>query len=411
MDEFLHFALGSSKSFKEAISITIHSIGNVNHGQTGTYMIIDFLLLKIFGASSIALRLPSVIASSFMFYAGNLIIQHKSNNNFLAKILLLLSFAGSATLLSFIGEARPYMPLAASAILLLAFYVIDPEEISLVQRELLYFSGIFFGALFHPYFPLYWLIAILIGYLDALENKKIKGSLKSLILFSNPIRIFLGGFIYITIASLTWLFKPASFTFNPFQWVSQSQFLEIFSNLHFQFVGELFIVFTTLIFFLIVIFLITKNLTISKISIPVLLIIITCTASLIISYISYTRSYWILPRQWSGSLALIPVSCVWLLVSLINMQRKLVRSVTLTIFIFLICNKAFTTQIALFNENLTAYKNQTTPSKLSCKSRTAEISNVIDEGNKTWVLLANRNINCGGSVWPIFRQYYQGQLD
>ncbi|MEI8241203.1 MAG: hypothetical protein WCI22_17460, partial [Actinomycetota bacterium] len=52
-DELLHYALGAM-SWQDALRTVDYTTIEVNHGQTGVYMLLDFALLKVFGANAVA---------------------------------------------------------------------------------------------------------------------------------------------------------------------------------------------------------------------------------------------------------------------------------------------------------------------------------------------------------------------
>jgi hypothetical protein len=70
LDEFLYFAFGGFRTTGSAWHAIRHSIAGINFGQTGIYMLLDYWLLKIFGANSFALRLPSILSAGLMFWGG-----------------------------------------------------------------------------------------------------------------------------------------------------------------------------------------------------------------------------------------------------------------------------------------------------------------------------------------------------
>src|ERR1700741_4257591 len=70
IDEFLHFAFGAFRSTVSAWHAIRHSIASINFGQTGIYMLLDYWLLKAFGANAVALRLPSILSAGLMLWGG-----------------------------------------------------------------------------------------------------------------------------------------------------------------------------------------------------------------------------------------------------------------------------------------------------------------------------------------------------
>ena len=65
-DEFIHFMTGPL-TFNEVIRVIHETTINLNQGVTGTYLLADWVLLQVFGASDVALRLPSFVLGALFF--------------------------------------------------------------------------------------------------------------------------------------------------------------------------------------------------------------------------------------------------------------------------------------------------------------------------------------------------------
>ena len=111
IDEFLHFAFGGFTSTLSAWHAITNSIRAFNFGQTGLYMLVDYWLLKLFGANLLALRLPSLLSAGLMLWAGFEFLS-KRRYGPLWQVNLLVCYLGQQTLMYYTGEARPYMALA-----------------------------------------------------------------------------------------------------------------------------------------------------------------------------------------------------------------------------------------------------------------------------------------------------------
>ena len=125
-DEFLHFAMGGM-TWEYALKTVDYTTIEVNHGQTGVYMLLDWLLLQAFGASAVALRLPSLLAAALLLAAAVTFLRRRGFG-YGWQYLVLLALAAHTALIWFTGEARPYMPLAAAGVAVLAYYQYDASS-------------------------------------------------------------------------------------------------------------------------------------------------------------------------------------------------------------------------------------------------------------------------------------------
>ncbi len=219
IDEFLHFAFGGFRSTVSAWHAIRHSIGSFNFGQTGIYMLLDYWLLKAFGANAVALRLPSILSAWLMLWGGLEFLQ-KRRYQAIWQVTLIVCYLGQATLMYYAGEARPYMPLAGAAVGAFTYYILIPEERRSWSVRTLGWLSILWGAAIHPYFAFYWLSLYAFGYLSAVYEARTKLSWKVAILHVNIPLLIVGSLFYFWIGSATWLAHSPKLSFNPFQWVS-----------------------------------------------------------------------------------------------------------------------------------------------------------------------------------------------
>ena len=77
IDEFLHFALAGLSSTEDAWEVVRATILNINHGQTGIYMLLDYWLLSWFGASSWALRALSLLSGLLLFASAAAVLRFR----------------------------------------------------------------------------------------------------------------------------------------------------------------------------------------------------------------------------------------------------------------------------------------------------------------------------------------------
>ena len=84
-DELVHYCLGGFSSVDSAWHALKPTLKDMNHGQTGFYLMLDYFLLKLFGASSFALRLPSILSALWLLASAIIImslLQNEQNRNF-----------------------------------------------------------------------------------------------------------------------------------------------------------------------------------------------------------------------------------------------------------------------------------------------------------------------------------------
>ena len=408
IDEFGHFAFGGFRSTVSAWHAIRHSIDSINFGQTGIYMLLDYWLLKGFGANALALRLPSILSAGLMLWGGLEFFQ-KRRYQAIWQFSLIVCYLGQATLMYYAGEARPYMPLAGASAGAFTYYILIPEERRSWSVLTLGWLSILWGAAIHPYFAFYWLSLCTFGYFIAVYERRTKLSWKAAILHVNIPLSIVGSVIYFGIASVTWLAYPPKLSLNPFQWVPQTKLYETFvETSHFQFLGKLgssWMLFTIAIF--LVHFCLNSNA--KKFSGPLippcLLMWIAMLLSVYVSSESFVHHYWILPRQWVASLALIPIAFIWSCAELTDMISRIytdARWLIPALCLWLIANCAYPQAVSQSHAFLVNILNRSSSGEFVPPPGSA-----LPKDNGEWVALANRNVASGGPVSEVFRYYYQ----
>jgi hypothetical protein len=200
--------------------------------------------------------------------------------------------------------------------------------------------------------------------------------------------------------------------YDPFQWVSRAHFYGTFvGSAHFQFLGELgrswllFISILCLLHFC----LNAEAKTLSKRLLPpYLLIWVAMLLSAYVSWVSFKHHYWILPRQWVASLALIPVAFIWLcaeLTNLISRVSTVSRWLIPVLCLAVIAYNSYPQTIDQSHSFLTAILN-----RHSSEHFVAPLPDALrgPGHNDEWVALANQNVESGGPVSPFFQRFYGG---
>jgi hypothetical protein len=305
LDEYLHFVFGGFDSIGDAWAAIQGSTTNINHGQTGFYMIIDFALLKTFGANLFMMRLPSLLSGALLLFSAALFLRRK-NLGVVAIAAAFLLLLAQPNLMYFAGEARPYMPMVASSMAALAYFSTDRETRATRGMRILGWGSMIWGALMMPYYVLYLPVIALTAFMIA----KVNGEKPQFIKFINlPLQIT-SVILGTGISAFTWLQDSPHFSRDP--WLTIRPLVDSITAP--QLIGLIFL--GALVVFTIWQGLIhaTNRAKLEKqLAASTLLILVMLAMSILFAALSLSQSYWILPRQFVASQAIITIAVVWLL--------------------------------------------------------------------------------------------------
>jgi hypothetical protein len=272
---------------------------------------------------------------------------------------------------------------------------------------------IWFGVLFHPYFPVYWLLMAIFGFVmhpvGATWRDKAVGFLRH----CDPLLAIPAALACLMLAKLTWLSGASRLDLDPFQWIRAEGLFRTFIVLtHFQFLGKGNLV-PLLALGLGLLGLLDPSVRNSqsfrRIGQPLVLLALALSMSAVLSVISYRRGYWILPRQWVASDALCCLAVVWCAKEFADWLKPLGRYADLAVVALL----AWTPVLEapdIYREKAgdvsTLAKAVFHPPKRAAPVAAPPIDK-LPADNDAWVTLANENIAAGGPVWPVFRRFYQ----
>jgi hypothetical protein len=416
IDEFLHFAFGAMSGTSEAWSAIVQSIGQFNFNQTGIYMLVDFWLLKLFGASSLALRLPSLLSAVWLLVCAITFLSIRGLGN-MWKLALIIALFAQPSLMNFAAEARPYMPLAAATVGTLTYYAAPIER----RRGWLRVVGLVsigLGVLMHPYFPAYWAAMICVGFLLALIEGRVRLAVRDVLRFCEPLAVAAGLAAFYIVGSLTWLRGAPALDFDPFQWIHRDQLVVAMIDwTHLAFIYGLgrpvgeptnprYVLLLLMILSVLVCPLAPRRWRSSLFALvpPVALSVVALVISATLSWISYRHHYWILGRQWIASVALMPVAVVWYLAEVGRQLDGRWRGSSIVLAAG--CAAVFTCSLyRLVPQKLNELRHDIAGWRGS-ELVSAEPPALAPVGNDQWVALANANIADGGRVWGVFRQFY-----
>ena len=419
IDEFTHFAFAAEPSTAEAWALFRATADNIHHGQTGIYVLLNYWTLSNFGPDATLLRLPSML-SGLLLFGSAIMLFRVLGFTVLWQIVLVAALTGQHLLMYFLGEARPYAPIPAASAALLLYYIARPLH---PHSRLVLGFGILtavFGAIMHAYFAVYWPAICLVAYVHRQATTGAALGLRSLLRFANPPLVALGAGLYLLLAALTWLRGQPHFALDPFEWMRGHGLVANFTAYsHTQFLDDTAL--PAALFTLAAALgtaLLPARLRGSTAGLwaPALLVVLAVGISVLLSWISWLSDYWILTRQWVGSVALVAIGVVWFWAEAARVWSRLSPSLGLAacgLAALLVSGQAIKIQrIKLAELQAWLATPPPAPDAEDCEPPasldTAAMSN--DERNTVMVDLANRNIACGGAIWPIFRSYYAGEV-
>lgn len=378
LDEYLHFAFGGFGSWGEAWAAVQSSTTNINHGQTGFYLLLDYGLLQVFGANLFAMRLPSILSGALLLFSAALFLRRMGLGGFAIAAAFLL-FAAQPNLMYFVGEARPYMPLVGASVAALAYFSSSAEERRTPFMRVFIWSTMIWGALMMPYYVVYLPILAVTMFFIRREPR----TWHRFFTFINvPIQVT-SAILGIGISALTWLRGSPDFQRDP--WLIVRPLLDSLSAAH---IAGLMVVAALVV----ATFWLSRN----DPRGPLTLFIVMGVVAALLALLSYLQSYWILPRQFVASQAIMTLAIVWgvgLALKNCPSAPKRVLSAIFAVLILVVAGRAGAQQV----ERLLDWENNGYPA--AGNPGAAEFHG-IDVGP------ANQNVTDGGSVWPQFADLY-----
>jgi len=315
-------------------------------------------------------------------------------------------------LMYFVGEARPYMPLAAAALGALAYYLTTHEARCLWTIRLLGWGSILLGVTMHPYFSMYWLAIFAFCLCLLVKEGKIVCSWVGMLRHVNFPLVTVGVGLYFTLAAATWGRTLAEFTLDPFHYLPKDKlFTTFFYGSHLTFITGRFVWAILLGLPLFCVFLWFRNgsnkLEVARLVAPMVLFLLSLGISILLSYISYTQGYWIFSRQWVASIAICPVAIIWMAAEVckeLEHFNKKVSLLFLSAFLVFFAFKSFD-NVKYWHAKMQEYQTTTLP-QLETIEPSSELCCI---NNEQWVNMANYNIMEKGKVWKVFRYYYENK--
>ena len=406
IDEFLQFAYGSLRNLDEFLKVVANSAKVINHNQTGIYSLFNFLLLSNFDVNTFSLRGPS-------FIAGLLIViflyTYLKNSRLIAldSIFLYLMFMLSFfSIFQFMAEGRPYIVLSLSCLgIFLFLYSLLVHKI---RFNKIFYASVIIGSLFHPYTGLYLIFFSFIYLILFTLRGRVKDILHPLL-----ISILLSFAISFILYSYIWGNNSINFSeFDPFQFTngiwyfipallagnfSPISFGQLTAGQTALFISSFSIIFY-LLFVVILGILILRNRSNIIIKLNLFLILVTFLFSFLLSVVSLYFNYWILTRQWVGSLTIIVFCLINISIELFNDKtdwtlQKMGNFCIILLFVFQVM---YYTHMNISNYNIKMQVDKSDIIKFEMP-----LNNTDD-----YIKLSNMNLTFGGPIYPQFRDFY-----
>jgi hypothetical protein len=233
IDESIHFVLTGQQSLGDLLLRLNNPDAGFLTRQTGFYQVLNYLTLQVTGANWIALRAPSIASGAVLIWATYVFLsnRHATRAYQLMGLVLLATQSG---LLYYVGEARPYLPYAATSLGVLAYLTAGDSHQSRRSVQWLGWASLVFGALFHLYFLLVLPLIILFSVWYQVFSRQLRPSWRSFMKFSKPIPVGCSVALALILGTVTWMRPQQPNRLDPFAWTGGSwdSFLDVTTSFH-----------------------------------------------------------------------------------------------------------------------------------------------------------------------------------
>ncbi len=402
-DEVLQFIFGAYDSVGDAWRVIQASTGGVNHGQTGAYIMVDWWLLRTFGAGKFWLRLPSYLAGVLLFLSAlRLYARWGLPVRWQAWGILVLY--ATTPLMDQLANARPYLPLAAATLATLAYYT---EPVAMRRRpgvRWLGWTGMLTGALIHPYFPLYALGVCVYTLLVNDRPGPHRWSTRAAVAHADLPLAGTGAIAYLALGSATWMRHGGRFPYDPFANIGAGA-AAVGSLVHAHgaaFGGLAPVMAACVPLMALATWGVWKRRgdreSRRRARAAAGLMALGLGLSVLVSWLSWRVSYVIFDRQWVASMAMVAVAMPWFAAGIAGCaSRRLAAAWTVALFA-VVGARAAGDAGRQVGKDLAGWRAAQLP--LAARFSADEVSRGV------WVTMANWNCAAGGPVWPAFRKYY-----
>jgi hypothetical protein len=407
-DEKQHFAWGGIEDPLEAMRQIVTPIleGNAQtwYASSWLYFIFDYWLLNVFGANSLALRAPSIVSALLLLLFAVLFIRRQAFG-FYWQLVTVLAFLTQTFFMYFAGEARPYMPLAASVLGVALYYSLNLGDRVTWWGRAIGWGSALVGVLMHAYVIFYLLGICLLFLILAKRNQGFNWETKQTLNWLNPAILLSAVGIEVLTRVPSVLRGGSRFAGDPFEFTARENLVSSFFFSHFpNFPVSWYSIriFVILLLASLLAMLIARphwSDQLKPLLGPIGLIGVGLSVSAFVSALSFVNGYWILSRQWVASMALCLLGTIWFFATLtriIQSKSRLVAGAVALISGLMLCLFApnrVAEQVRLLNDY--RVQKEQIASEWADKSP-AQIAPLWNETD-----VPNINIAVGGPVWPV----------
>lgn len=406
-DEMVTFTIGGLPDLRTTLEQIYATTTNLNQGTTGVYLLSEYLSLSLFGAHWWSMRLPSLLTAVWALAALYVFLKTKGVHPVLIVLTPLLAL-GYPTLWYFAGEARTYMPLVAGVLGTLAYYSLDEARRESTLGRLLGWGSVFIGVLFHPYFLLYWPVIVVFTQWEFVWAKREALRLRGLWQHSNPTLTVTAGAAGAALALTTWLRGNIEQPVQWDEWLGSPLPKEVLTALFWPFFDSgWFGVVAAAILAPLILMAHSNSRAVSPMP-PMVLIGVSLVLSLVVTAASIAADFWVFPRQWIASQALVLAALPWLANTILRSRRpaSAVRVTALSLTGVLLLPSIVSTGLWKASQLREWAASSSRYGQLNESGLAAILDSGAFPGNRTWMEFSQANLSQGGKVWPSLGRYY-----
>ena len=316
-----------------------------------------------------------------------------------------------------VGEARPYVIMASTAVELLVFFSLDLKQRRSWIGILIGLYAIDFRAFSHPYWVFFLSLALTFGlYLRCLRLSS-RRSFRSALNESSPAWIGVGLLVAAVTAIASWAKGSTGFQGDPWKYVeSPLGAVRTLGSTHFGLLGlpsewaipnlpnalKMFNIDRICIVIVVMTsigYLVRDRVANIDLAPALVLLGLGVFSTVAISLLSLFRNYWIVQGQWLGEMAFATIAIVWLIALLVKRLEKsklnfgALVSVVAAVTILWNSYVGVSNQIVAVRNHIVAF--------LEYRQETRSEIELIEFARETgaWEYVANVNAVRGGPVW------------
>jgi hypothetical protein len=375
------------------------------------------------GADELALRAPSYVASLLLFFWVVLFFRSKGFG-FTWQLAGLLLVASSTFYMNFIGEARPYLPLAAAACGTATYFTLGLQGRSNAWVRASGWLAIVLAALLHS-FALPYALAVAFTfalYLRFTSFDRLRGAKPSIFALLNVPMLVTGSLIWTFFYFFGWGRNVNDLGFDDriYLYVNQESLWQTFIQYVFDSLPEP--LFITSAFLALIIATAYALQSASnriefrwKLAGPLILLITSLVLGAATIFANIISNHWIMQRQWIATYVLVALALVWLLaISFHSISKSEGRPARLTTYLpSVLVVLMLVSFVPVVERQLnTLYEYEAKKNRWGLLLIDWGVTTNAEAFQRAAHLeeAANFNLYLGGPVWPEFKPIYENHL-